>query len=202
MLSCARPLTRTHGWMWPAHARGRRQARGRGRVVAQHQPAERMRLVDGLDAERSGWIAGVVVVVAAHERDRQRRVRRAPGGQRLHGRALPRVTRMEQIAQDDEARGTRGSDHRGEPRERALRRALGHRHAELAEAARLADVDVGHQQGGVPGQQHRAFGSELEDLAGPADDRIHGGARGRHGPPGAIRSAARARGRAARWAGA
>ena len=95
----------------------------------------------------SQWrVAGTVVVVAAHQHELERRVCGAPARQRAERRGRMGSFRVQEVTEKDDAtRRTRG-DEFGKPREVRARRAARHRHAQRAEAHRLAEVRVGDQQ--------------------------------------------------------
>ena len=72
------------------HVAAQRVAGARGvRLVAQHERRPRMRIADDADAPRVRRVAGVAVVVAAHQRDREVAVRVAPAQERGVERGAP-----------------------------------------------------------------------------------------------------------------
>jgi len=137
--------------------------------MAQRQRAQTQRLVDGLNAQRRRRITGMVVMVAAHQQQVQRRMLHTPLRQRLQRGRRVRMGRMQQVAEKDHATSTADGDGLAQPLQRLRRGAFRHRHALAAERGRLADVRVGHQQAPVIEQAGRTLRQQRQALAGNLD---------------------------------
>ncbi len=74
--------------------------------VAQDERREQVRIGNGAHAPGRRRIAGVRVVIAAHQDDRQRRVRTAPAPERQVQRRDTSGRRMQEVAEDHEPRRT------------------------------------------------------------------------------------------------
>jgi hypothetical protein len=78
-----------------------RQDEGAGhgpRVVRKREAAPRQGLVEGLDVEQRGRVAGPVVVVASHQRQLQRAVQFPPAQHGHEGVGRERARRMQEVA--------------------------------------------------------------------------------------------------------
>ncbi len=138
-------------------------ARRRG-GMAREERRQRVRLADDVDAPALRRVAGVRVVVAAHERDRERRMRVAPGQERRIERGDDAGLRVQEVAEHDQTLRAARVDERGQAREIGGGRAARHRHAAGAERRGLAQVHVGDEQRAHPRPQERPLGEELHRL--------------------------------------
>ena len=83
-----------------------RGAGNRPRVVAQPQSAERQGFIHGVNAQIGRRVAGMVVVVAAHQRQLERRMSFPPMPHRLQRAGRHRTRGVQQVTEEnDPARG-------------------------------------------------------------------------------------------------
>jgi len=108
----------------------------------------------------------MAVVIAAHERDLERRVRAAPlpeGGIQAIDASRPRV---EEVAEDDEARRTRSLDEHGEALEIGGRAAARQWNAARAKGRCLAEMQIGDEHRRTSWPMQRTLRVQAYPLAG------------------------------------
>ena len=111
------------------------------------------------------------VVVAAHQRDRERLLRVAPAEEGGVERRDPPRGRVQEIAEHHEPGRARALDQRREPREVVRRRAPGNGNAAGAKRRGLAEMHVGDKQRPCTRPEERALGEQIDPLAAERDDR-------------------------------
>ncbi len=125
---------------------------------------------------RDGWIrslsllvAGMAVVVAFDECDRQRRMLRSPRRQRGKHRRTLAVPRVKEVAQDDKLLCPRRLQTGREPRQVGAGRPIRDRDARSMKAVRLAEMRVGDKEHRLSRPEERTCGQEGDGFAGNGD---------------------------------
>src|SRR5687768_5193381 len=186
-------------------ARERIAAAHRAGLVVEHEGAQRLARVDAAHAPAFRRVARARIVVAAHQRELDGGTRRAPGTEALEGSRGAAFGAVQEVAEEDHAPRAGARERTLEPVDVLARRSRRHRDAELAEARRLAEMEVGDEER-FPARPVRGFLGEEDQLfagyfalnhrAGPIGCPTP---RGRHLPC-RIPTASGARGRrASRW---
>jgi hypothetical protein len=133
--------------------------------VGQRERRFDFRLVGAVDAPVGGRITGALVVVAAHQQNRQVGVLIAPRGEGGERARVAAFAVVQQIAEDDES-GRFGADERGrQSGEVGARIAFGQGDAMGAEGRCLADVRIGDEQRPRSLPKDRAFRQQAQRLA-------------------------------------
>jgi hypothetical protein len=136
------------------------------RNVAREKWRERVRLADASDAPLFRRVAGVGVVIAAHQHEIDAGVRRAPLQERRVERGDAAGLRMQKITEDDESARAGPRAQPRETREIGGGGAAWQRHAAGTECGRLAEMNVGDEQCSLPRPKERALGEQHDALAG------------------------------------
>ncbi len=102
--------------------------------------------IDAHDAQRCRWIAGVIVVITADERDGQLAPRSPPPVERVDRVWLHAGARVQQVAEDQQLFRAGIGDRCVEPVQASAGGAMWYRYAQRAKRRRFAPVEVGHDQ--------------------------------------------------------
>ena len=156
-LSSARPWTRTRGCTW----------------------RERAGFGDDVHAPAGGRVAGFRVVVAAHQDQRQRGMPLTPLDEGRVQRRDHAGLGVQEVAQDDQPRGAGRGHQRGQAGEVGGGGSAWNGHSAGPESRRLAEVNVGDEQGPGAGPEQGAVGAELDRLVAQDDREALGVAAGR-----------------------
>jgi len=128
--------------------------------VAQHERWTQVRVGDDGDAPCARRIAGVGVVVPAHQRDRERGMCVTPEAKRDVECRHATGCSVQEVAEDHEPRCARAPDQRRQPREVVRGRAARYGDTARAECRRLAEMNVGDEQGRCARPMQSAFGEQ------------------------------------------
>src|SRR5258708_17955016 len=145
---------------------GERVAAARGtRLVVENEGPERAARLDAVHAPRLRGIAGPLVVVAAHDGELECLARFAPRRETPEGARGAALGAVQEIAEEDDVRGTRLVDRAPEPFHVLGGRARRQRYSGAAKARDLSQVEVSHEQRLLCGPIRDFFGKEHELLA-------------------------------------
>src|SRR3954471_2360357 len=131
-----------------------------------------VRTGDAAKLELARWVAGPRIVIAAHERHLNRRMRASPFVENAQRFRIAAFGGVKEVAEEEQPLGNRAGDDDIETGERAGRRSARHRNSQCPERRRLSKMRIGDEQRFSRAPPDRALRQKCECFPGDTNDGV------------------------------